>query len=185
VRESYFKSVIDGPGDIWFFVYGSLMWNPGFNAIETQKAKLNGWQRKFCVSSETYRGTPNQPGLSLGLDVGGECEGLALRIAETDREKVFDYLNNREMLEEIYRCVPVAIELDDHTINAYTLVVNRDHALYVGEISIEKTAERILDASGKYGSNRDYLAATVKHLEGLGLKDKMLTTLLRLVDQSM
>ena len=89
------------------------------------------------------------------------------------------------MLEKIYRCVPVEIELDDHTVKGYTLVVNRDHALYVGEMSMEKTAERILHASGKKGSNRDYLAATVKHLDGQGLNDKMLKTLLSLVNQNM
>ena len=185
MTEIHLKSVIDEMGDIWFFAYGSLMWNPGFNAKETRKAKLKGWQRRFCVSSETYRGTRDQPGLSLGLDAGGDCQGLAMCIAETDRERIFDYLNNREMLEGIYSCVPVEIELDDHTVKGYTLVVNRDHALYVGEISIEKTAERILHASGKKGSNRDYLAATVKHLDGQGLNDKMLKTLLSLVNQNM
>ena len=88
------------------------------------------------------------------------------------------------MLEEIYSCVPVEIELEGHTVKGYTLVVNRDHSLYVGEISMEKTAERILYASGKNGSNRDYLSATVKYLDGQGLIDKMLTKLLRLVNQN-
>ena len=51
----------------WVFGYGSLMWNPGFATPETQPARLHGWHRAFCIYSEHYRGTPQKPGLILGL----------------------------------------------------------------------------------------------------------------------
>ncbi len=106
MTENRRKIVVSEPGDVWFFAYGSLMWNPEFEPRETREACLEGWHRRFCVSSVIYRGTPEQPGLSLGLDRGGACRGLALRIGETDRDEVFTYLAKREMPEEIYSCVP-------------------------------------------------------------------------------
>ncbi|NKB19386.1 MAG: gamma-glutamylcyclotransferase [Alphaproteobacteria bacterium] len=171
------------PGDVWFFAYGSLMWNPGFQPSETCEARLDDWHRRFCVSSIIYRGTPEKPGLSLGLERGGECRGLALRIAEPDREQVFAYLAEREMPEEIYSCVPVSIEIEGQVVLAYTLIVNPDHALYVGEMPIAEMALRIAKGHGKRGPNRDYLASTVEHLESLGIRDEGLAHLLSHVDE--
>src|SRR5690349_17047992 len=67
--------------DIWLFGYGSLMWNPGFPYRAAEPALLKGYHRRFCVYSHRYRGTPEQPGLVLGLDRGGSCRGIAFRIA--------------------------------------------------------------------------------------------------------
>ncbi|MGB0576205.1 MAG: gamma-glutamylcyclotransferase [Alphaproteobacteria bacterium] len=183
MTENRRKIVVSEPGDVWFFAYGSLMWNPEFEPSETREARLEGWHRRFCVSSIIYRGTPEQPGLSLGLDRGGECRGLALRIAAADRDEVFTYLAKREMPEEIYSCVPVTIEIDSQEVHAYTLVVNPDHALYVSELSIDEMAARIAQGHGMRGPNRDYLASTVEHLDALGIEDEGLNRLLERVNQ--
>ena len=50
----------------WVFAYGSLMWNPGFDFIDRQPARLDGFHRAFCIYSHHYRGTPARPGLCLG-----------------------------------------------------------------------------------------------------------------------
>lgn len=178
MSENRRRIIVSEPGDIWFFAYGSLMWNPGFKTKDVCQSRLVGWHRRFCVSSIIYRGTPEQPGLSLGLDRGGDCQGLALQIAEADRDQVFAYLAEREMPEEIYSCVPVSVEIGDETVSAYTLVVNPDHALYVAELSMEKIATRIANGHGKNGPNREYLAATVEHLRKLGIKDEGLEQIL-------
>ena len=183
VTENRRNIICNEPGDVWFFAYGSLMWNPGFAPKEILEACLRGWHRRFCVSSTIYRGTPKQPGLSLGLDLGGKCHGLALCISEADREEVFAYLARREMPEEIYSCVPVSVNIDDHPITAYTLVVNSDHKLYVGEMALDDMASRIAQGHGRNGSNRDYLLSTVKHLKGLGIEDEGLARLLLRVDE--
>ena len=177
------KIICNEPGDIWFFAYGSLMWNPGFTPKKTREAYLRGWHRRFCVSSIIYRGTPKQPGLSLGLDLGGQCHGLALCISEADREEAFAYLVRREMPEEIYSCVLVSVEIDGQLVTAYTLIVNPDHKLYVGEMALDDVASRIVQGYGNNGSNRDYLTSTVKHLNSLGIEDEGLTRLLHRVDE--
>src|SRR5215468_1437406 len=73
---------------LWVFAYGSLMWNPGFAVRETQAARLHGFHRAFCIYSEHYRGTPEKPGLILGLLPGGACRGLAHRLPIDDYDAV-------------------------------------------------------------------------------------------------
>ena len=104
------KIVFDGPGDVWFFAYGSLMWDPGFAFAEQRPALLRGYHRRFCVDSTVYRGTPERPGLVLGLDAGGACRGLAYRIARCRREAASRYLDRRELAEDIYLLRKVTLE---------------------------------------------------------------------------
>src|SRR5690348_18138416 len=61
------------PSDLWVFGYGSLMWNPAFSFIESRVARLDGWQRSFCIPLPGGRGTPERPGLMCGLVPSGEC----------------------------------------------------------------------------------------------------------------
>ena len=65
----------------WVFGYGSLIWNPGFAFIDRKQAMIRGYHRSLCMYSYMYRGTPERPGLVLGLDRGGFCHGVAYRVA--------------------------------------------------------------------------------------------------------
>src|ERR1051325_8279728 len=89
--------------DLWVFGYGSLMWRPGFDFIEQLPARLIGEHRALCVYSFDHRGTPEKPGLVLGLDRGGACRGIAFRVAPERRERTIQYLREREQTTNVYR----------------------------------------------------------------------------------
>ena len=100
-------------GDLWVFGYGSLMWRPGFDFVEQVPARLIGEHRALCVYSFVHRGTPEKPGLVLGLDRGGACRGIAFRIAEQNRAATVAYLRAREQVTSVYREVMRAVWLEN------------------------------------------------------------------------
>jgi glutathione-specific gamma-glutamylcyclotransferase len=185
------------PGEeFWIFAYGSLMWNPGFSFRESHPALLRGYHRAFCVSSEHYRGTPEKPGLVLGLDRGGACRGRAYRIAAAHRKSVCDYLHEREMLSGVYdprwlkvRLLPAAdspMEVPGRagsaaprTVTAAAYVADRGHEQYC-RFSPDQVAARIRQGVGSSGTNLAYLENTVRHLDELGIAEGPLHDLLRM-----
>ena len=71
------------PGEPDFHFCGDQV-NPGFPYCEAETAQLRGYHRSFCVFSHGHRGTPQRPGLVLGLDSGGTCRGIAYRVPAVD-----------------------------------------------------------------------------------------------------
>jgi cation transport protein ChaC len=74
----------------WIFGYGSLMWRPGFAFLERRKAHLPGYHRAFCRYSFRHRGTPERPGLVIGLrDEALPPAGGAVRGTGTTRPPIW------------------------------------------------------------------------------------------------
>jgi cation transport protein ChaC len=48
----------DPAEDLRVFGYGSLMWNPAMDAVQTSVARVQGWHRSFCLRMLLGRGTP-------------------------------------------------------------------------------------------------------------------------------
>ncbi len=168
------------PGeDYWVFGYGSLMWHPGFPHIEVRIARLRGYHRSFCVYSHRYRGTPQAPGLVLGLDRGGSCQGMVYRVPAGEGEEVLDYLYEREMVTGVYRPSWRRAETEQGPVSAITFVVDRSHRQYAGRLSHDDMVALILQGQGNRGPCMEYLENTVHHLRALGLKDRGLERLLK------
>ena len=176
-RSDYVPVVAGQP--LWVFGYGSLMWNPGFRFEHTEPALLTGYHRRFCVYSYHYRGTPEAPGLVLGLDRGGSCRGLAFRVAAADVRETLAYLWDREMVSAVYRPVYLPIRLAKDRVQACTFVAERHHDQYCRLTALDAMAQVIARSRGRSGRNRDYLFNTVDHLDTLGIRD---TPLHRLAD---
>ena len=177
---------VQSNGDIWVFGYGSLMWNPGFPYVDARPAHLLGYHRAFCLYSEYYRGTPEHRGLVLGLDSGGSCRGLAFRVDAAEAEASMDYLIKREMLGhevDVYelRWLEVALGDSGKSVQAACFVVNPAHDHYAGALSPEEISQIIIGASGKSGTNCEYLFNTIAHLDRLGITDGPLHEVQRLV----
>ena len=168
--------------EFWIFAYGSLIWDPGFPYEEARPARLMGFHRAFCVRSTRYRGTPEKPGLVLGLDKGGSCRGIAYRVAPREAARTMEYLWDREMLNRSYFCMDVQVTLaDGRAVVARTFVVDRAQPGYVGKLGLGETAARIRHSVGQRGANSAYLENTVLHLDKLGIRDRGLSLLLAAV----
>lgn len=162
-----------GSEPLWVFGYGSLLWNPGFPHEALEPGLLRGYRRAFCSWSVRYRGTPEAPGLVLGLDPDpdGACRGGAFRVAAERAEEVRAYLVHREMGTSSYHEVEVPVELDrGGVVTALAYVMDVAHAQYV-RLPLEAQAEVIARSRGPAGPNRDYLHATAARLRELGLPD--------------
>src|SRR5512138_3368054 len=115
-------------GEHWVFGYGSLMWRPGFDFVECQPARIAGLHRALCVYSFVHRGTPEKPGLVLGLDRGGACRGIAYRVASSARAETIAYLRAREQVTMVYREAFWPVLLDNGgRARALVYVVDRSH----------------------------------------------------------
>jgi cation transport protein ChaC len=180
-------------GGFWVFGYGSLMWRPGFEVAEARLARLDGYRRAFALISVHYRGTPELPGLVLGLDwaPGAACTGMALRVAGEGSDAVRHYLAERELVSRAYFEVQHKVTLlcdgagsaatKGQQVDAICYIVDRTHPQYAGGMTLEDQAAIIRKAHGPTGSNRDYLLNTVCHLRELGIEDPELFALEALV----
>jgi len=160
---------------IWVFGYGSLMWNPGFPYLRAVQARMHGVRRALCIRSTHYRGTPDSPGLVFGLDRGGSCHGVAFEVAEANREAVIAYLRAREQISMVYHeVVRPARLLRGETVGALVYVANRAHEQYAGGLDLEETLAIIRRSAGAMGPNVDYVTATLKRLQDMGIRDQAL-----------
>lgn len=158
--------------DLWVFGYGSLMWRPGFDHVETAPALLRGAHRSLCVYSWVHRGTETRPGLVLGLDRGGACRGLAFRVPGRQRAEVVSYLRAREQVTMVYREAERDIVLNSgRRVRALCYVVERRHPQYAGALPLAEQLAFVRDSHGQSGPNRDYVLNTADHLRELGIHD--------------
>ena len=161
----------------WVFAYGSLLWNPLFPVAEMRPAMLRGLHRRFCLWSVATRGTPQNPGLVLGLDRGGACRGVALRLPAPLAIDELHLLWRREMVVGAYRPRWVRLDADGRKLVALTFVVRRDHPQYAGRLAAAKEVAVIAAARGAFGASADYLERTRVALVSHGIVDPYLETL--------
>lgn len=157
----------------WVFGYGSLMWNPGFDFVESRPALVHGYHRSLCVYSFVHRGTPERPGLVLGLDRGGSCHGMAFRIAASEWEATVAYLRSREQVTMVYREVvtPARLLRGGTTISALAYVVDRGHEQYAGRLDEPSLLHHVRQGRGKSGECIDYVKSTLNHLRDMNIRD--------------
>lgn len=168
---------------LWVFGYGSLMWQPGFAFEEHARAMLQGFHRSLCIYSVIHRGTTDRPGLVLGLDDGGSCEGIAFRIPDRQAAGTLCYLRAREQGTAVYiesKQQVALLDGSERTVGALCFVADRAHPQYAGRLSMEDQARLVAHASGKSGENVEYVQRTWEHLVELGIDDHGLGTVLAL-----
>ena len=166
--------------DLWVFGYGSLIWRPGFEFAERVPAHILGMHRSLCIYSFDHRGTPERPGLVLGLDFGGACRGIAYRVAAKQRTATLKYLRDREQTTAVYRELFHGIALDgkpERRVDALVYAVDRGHPQYAGRLTHDRQLQIVRQARGRSGNNRDYVLETAKALDALNIVDHDLQVL--------
>jgi glutathione-specific gamma-glutamylcyclotransferase len=179
VSGSRLPSISASEPQVWIFAYGSLMWRPGFAHEPALDAWLHGYHRALCVYSWVHRGTQERPGLVLGLDRGGSCRGRALGIARESEAEVLAYLDERELVTEVYQRRRLPVMTAHGRVPAWCYVVRQDHAQYAGKLDDDRLLELVRHGAGRSGRCCDYVISTVSHLEEMGVADGPLHALAR------
>lgn len=170
---------------LWVFGYGSLIWSPCFDFLQARIARACGWQRRFSLYSTHYRGTPERPGLVLGLERGGDCHGLVFQVAPEHIDDALVRLWKREMSDDgSYTPLFIPVVLDgeeqDDT-HALTFVVQGGNEMYCPDLPEQELVDIIATSRGRNGTNREYLEKTVISLRRSGIHDARLEELLEKV----
>ena len=179
-QEDEFLRRVAEQTETWLFAYGSLMWKRDFSA-RAQCATLVGWQRRFCIASTVYRGTPERPGLVLGLDAGGECRGQALQLKSENVVEVMAAVWRREMSNSVYIAKLLPVHLPDLACEqlCWCFVSDTEHRQYRPPMPKAQALAIIQASWGSGGGNLEYLHNTHQHLLSLGINDAYLADLCR------
>ena len=158
-------------GDVFVFGYGSLIWNPLLHFTEKRSAKIFGLHRSFCLWSRVNRGTPEEPGLVLGLDRGGHCSGVVYRIERAKARDELRLMWRREMSTGAYIPKWIKARTPLGTVRALCFVIDHRLPSYAGRLDPAVAARTIRSASGLYGPCADYFYNTALGLEEHGIED--------------
>ena len=170
--------------DLAIFAYGSLIWNPAFHFAGRQLAHIHGYHRRFCLWTSLGRGTPANPGLMLGLDMGGSCRGVLYTIAAADIASELEIVWRREMVTGAYRPAWVMARSAVGLRPAIAFLINHRHERYAGRLDDAAIVRSIATACGPLGACAEYLFNTTAHLDELGIIDRSLRRLCGLVREA-
>lgn len=148
----------------WLFGYGSLIWRQGFPYLDSRRARIDGWSRRFWQGSHDHRGTRDDPGRVVTLieSPGESCFGKAFLI----EQDVFEQLDHRE--KNGYSRLELPIHFDDGSVQGVTYHAPVGNIAYLGPAPPGDVVEQVNRCHGPSGSNRDYvleLAAALRELD--------------------
>ncbi len=172
-----------GHGDLWIFGYGSLIWRPDFEFAERRAAKVHGWHRALKMWSRVNRGTPECPGLVFGMLPGGSCRGMVFRVPREHARQVMVNLWQREMALGVYDPRWLPSQTPQGQVRALAFTLSRSSPSHTGVLADDEYRRIFAQASGIYGSTRDYAESTHAELQRLGIHDRALARLIALTRQ--
>lgn len=172
-----------GTQDLWVFGYGSLIWRPDFDFAERRLARVHGWHRALKMWSRINRGTPECPGLVFGMLPGGSCQGMVFRVDKRHAREVMARLWQREMVMAVYDPRWLPCRTSHGTVNALAFTLSRKSPSHTGTLADHEYCRIFAQASGRFGTTRDYAQATFDELRRLGIHDRALARLLALAQK--
>ncbi len=170
----------------WVFGYGSLLWRPGFPYREKRPALLRNYHRAFCRLSFRHRGTPEAPGMVVGLRPGGQCRGFAYLLSREPgaEERVLAYLDERE--GPGYRRLKLPLELGNGDKSdrgeAWVYLPVPTHPSHAPDLPRSRMVALIATGVGESGTARAYLGDLIAHLAAMDVREPELEEMLRAVE---
>ena len=166
---------------VWIFGYGSLIYHADFPYLESSRASISGWRRRFWQGSHDHRGTPEAPGRVVTLEEspGELCQRRAYLI---DRQ-VFEHLDHREKNGYQRYELPIAL-LNKGTIKGVVYIAPAGNFAWLGEQSNVEIASQIADSRGPSGENKDYLLNLAAALRELDIVDVHVFELAHLMERN-
>ncbi len=126
---------------------------------------MRGWHRSFCLGWDRwFRGSPEQPGLMLSLDRGGQCKGVAYPLAaRRHRGEHAQASSTASCASDRRRTWPRWVKVGRRSgpLRAIAFVIDRKGGRYVGGLSDEQVADALARPVGHRGSMAEYLHNTV------------------------
>jgi len=172
-----------GDEPLWVFAYGSLIWKPEFEFVDQSRATALGWHRSFCLEIKSWRGSPEQAGLMMALDRGGQCDGMMYQLPKEDRAAQISRLLRREISDrehiDTIRWLPV--KTPEGRARALGFWIGPTGNRIYRKQPLPLVAATLARACGYVGSCAEYLYNTVTHLENFGIHDRNLWRLQELV----
>ena len=166
--------------DLYVFAYGSLLWNPTVEYEGQFLAKIYGFHRSFCMKTYLGRGSFDNPGLMLGLDKGGSCQGLAFKLNKSNAIKNIDILFQREMVTGAYKPKLLKTKLaNGKIVLSLAFTVDKKHKNFFEKKDVKIKAKMIAKANGFLGSCREYLDNTLHSLSELNIIDNEMRAISR------
>jgi cation transport protein ChaC len=172
-----------GHEDLWIFGYGSLIWRPEFEFAERRPARVHGWHRALKMWSRINRGTPERPGLVFGLLSGGSCQGMVFRIPRATGAEVLTRLWSREMVTGVYDPRWLGCQTTHGPVTALAFTLSRKSPSHTGVLSDEEYVRIFSEATGRFGTTRDYAQRTLEELRRLNIRDRWLERLLERLER--
>ena len=175
--------------DLWLFAYGSLMAEGIGSGAASEPARLFGYHRALCIYSHVYRGTKKRPGLVLGLEPGGSCRGVAFRIQAGRVEAVIAKVTARENVTGVYSLRQVWVLIGKgrtraRRVPAVAFVAARNHPQYAGKLGRRAIARCLREGKGTKGTASVYLKDVLTCLADLGIRDRALERIGKLVNEA-
>lgn len=172
--------------ELWVFGYGSLLWRPCFDVVESRRATVANHAVGLNVWTVEARGTPAHPGLGLGLlsDPGSQAHGAILNVHTDAYETALNALWEREMLTGVYQPKWLDASVDDggQTVRCLGFCVDPNHPQAAPALPPNVQARLIASARGVLGPCVDYVRATAKALSEFDIPTSRLDEVLALAE---
>ena len=190
LTDSDYEELVDqtlatrpGHSPLWLFAYGSLIWKPEIEHLDERVAMLRGWHRSFCINQPRWRGTPERPGLMMGLDRGGACKGVAFRLPDAEPREQLAKLFRREMTVKPATYTPrwLRLETEDGHMTALGFTVSRQGLGLCRTSSRRGCCSRAGQGLRPLGIMRRLSLQYRRNLEARGIHDRHLWRLQELV----